>query len=116
MDASFRTPVLDFFRRGDVAHDVRLLAAQGALAPRAHEQLGLLVLLVNDADPEIASAAERTLSLIPRGSLEAFLARSDVSTELRTFFAARGIVYECTTSGDCQPAHGDRVRVEHRPS
>ena len=45
MDTGFRTPLLDFFRRGDVARDVRLLAAQGALAARAHEQLGLLVLL-----------------------------------------------------------------------
>lgn len=32
------------------------------------------------------------------------------------FFAARGIVYECVSGSDCQPAHGDRVRVEHRPS
>jgi hypothetical protein len=92
MDAGFRTPLLDFFRRGDVARDVRLLAAQGALAPRAHEQLGLLVLLVGDPDPEITRAAEATLGLIPQGSLEAFLARSDASTELKTFFAGRGIL------------------------
>ena len=46
MDTGFRTPLLDFFRRGDVARDVRLLAAQGALAPRAHEQLGLLVRII----------------------------------------------------------------------
>ena len=39
------TPLLDFFKRGEVARDVRLLAAQGALAPRAHEQLAILVLL-----------------------------------------------------------------------
>ena len=51
MEAGFRTPLLDFFRRGEVARDVRLLAAQGALAPRAHEQLGLLMLLVSDQDP-----------------------------------------------------------------
>jgi hypothetical protein len=86
-----RTPLLDFFRRGEVDRDVRLLAAQGALAPRAHEQLGLLMLLVDDRDPEIARAAEATLQVIPRESLAAFLARSDVSTELRTFFAGRGI-------------------------
>jgi hypothetical protein len=86
-----RTPLLDFFRRGEVDRDVRLLAAQGALAPRAHEQLGLLMLLVDDRDPEIARAAEATLQTIPRGSLAAFLARSDVPTELRTFFAGRGI-------------------------
>ncbi len=91
MEAGFRTPLLDFFRRGEVARDIRLLAAQGALAPRAHEQLALLVLLVDDADPEIAHAAEATLQAIPREPLEAFLARSDVSLELRSFFAARGI-------------------------
>jgi hypothetical protein len=85
------TPLLDFFRRGEVARDVRLLAAQGALAPRAHEQLGLLALLVSDADPEVARAAEATIAAIPRPALSAFLARSDASAEIRSFFAARGI-------------------------
>jgi hypothetical protein len=92
MEAGFRTPLLDFFRRGEVARDVRLLAAQGALAPRAHEQLGLLMLLVSDQDPAIAAAAEATLAAIPRRSLEAFLARADVSSEMRSFFGARGIL------------------------
>lgn len=83
--------LLDFFRRGDVARDIRLLAAQGALVPRAVEQLGLLALLVKDSDPEIARTAEETLATIPRAALSAFLARSDVGAELRNFFAARGI-------------------------
>src|ERR1041384_7365889 len=91
MESGFRTPLLDFFRRGDVARDVRLLAAQGALAPRAHEQLGLLVLLTAAPDPALARAAESTLAAIPHGSLEAFLARSDVASDLKAFFAARGI-------------------------
>jgi hypothetical protein len=91
MESGFRTPLLDFFRRGEVARDVRLLAAQGALAPRAHEQLGLLLLLVADPDPEIARAAETTIASIPTGSLAAFIARSDVTSEMRAFFAARGI-------------------------
>ena len=91
MEVGYRTPLLDFFRRGEVARDVRLLAAQGALAPRAHEQLGLLMLLIDDPDPEIGRAAEATLQSIPAGSLSAFLARSDVSTEMREFFAKRGI-------------------------
>jgi hypothetical protein len=86
-----RTPLLDFFRRGDVARDIRLLAAKGALAPRAHEQLGLLVLLIADQDPEVAAAAETTLQAIPRESLAAFLARADAPAEMRTFFAGRGI-------------------------
>jgi hypothetical protein len=91
VDVGLRTPLLDFFRRGEVARDIRLLAAHGALAPRAYEQLALLVLLVSDQDDEIARAAEGTLAAIPAGSLAAFLARSDVSAEMRAFFAARGV-------------------------
>jgi len=83
--------MLDFFRRGDVARDIRLQAAQGGMAPRAHEQIALLMLLVDDHDPEIAAAAGATISLIPRAALEAFLARSDASTEMREFFAVRGV-------------------------
>jgi len=74
-----------------VARDIRLQAAQGGMAPRAHEQIALLMLLVDDQDPEIATAAGATISVIPRQSLEAFLGRSDASTEMREFFAARGI-------------------------
>jgi hypothetical protein len=91
VDAGFRTPLLDFFRRGDVARDVRLLAAQGALAPRAQEQLALLMLLVSDIDPEIVRAAEATIASIPRDSLALFLGRSGTPAELASFFAARGI-------------------------
>ena len=91
MEIGVRTPLIDFFRRGDVAHDVRLLAAQGALAARAHEQLALLVLLSADAEPDIAAAANATLGMIPPASLSAFLARTDVSPEMREFFARRGV-------------------------
>src|SRR5688500_10268833 len=102
MEAGYRTPLLDFFRRGEVARDIRLLAAQGALAPRAHEQLGLLILLVNDQDPEIARAADATLTAIPRDSLAAFIARADVSGETRDFFAKRGIEPAAVPSPDAE--------------
>jgi hypothetical protein len=92
MDVGFKTPLLDFFRKGDVARDVRLQAAQGALATRAQEQLALLALLTGDSDPEIVAAAEATLAVIPPASLAAFLARTDVSAEMRDFFANRGVV------------------------
>ena len=91
MDSLYRTPLLDCFRRGEVASDVRMLAAQGVLAPRAHEQLGLLVLLSEDADPAIRTATESTLSRIPRRELALFLGRPDVAPEIREFFAGRGI-------------------------
>jgi hypothetical protein len=91
MDPGLRSPLIDFFRRGEVARDVKLLAAQGAFAPRAHEQLALLVLLADDDDREIASAAEATVAGLPIAALRGFLARSDVTSEIREFFAARGV-------------------------
>jgi hypothetical protein len=91
MDPGLRSPLIDFFRRGEVSKDVKLLAAQGAFAPRALEQLALLVWLVDDADPLIAAATAATLDLIPMAPLRAFLARDDVTSEMRSFFAKRGI-------------------------
>ncbi len=91
MDIGVKTPLLDFFKRGDVAHDIRLQAAQGALATRAHEQLALLVMLTSDPEPDVAAAANATLGLIPAASLAAFLARTDVSEDIRQFFANRGV-------------------------
>ena len=85
------TPLLDFFKRGEVARDVRLLAAQGALAPRAYEQLAILVLLTEDVDPEIRRTADHTLTLIPQATLASFLARADVPVGIREFFADRGV-------------------------
>jgi hypothetical protein len=85
------TPLLDFFKRGEVERDVRLQAAQGALAPRAHEQLAILVLLLEDPDREIRETADETLNKIPTDALERFLARADAPVDLREFFGDRGI-------------------------
>jgi hypothetical protein len=107
MDIGFKTPLLDFFRKGDVARDVRLQAAQGALATRAHEQLALLVLLTGDPDAEIVAAADATLGMIPAASLSAFLARTDVSSEMREFFAKRGVA-----PGDVPSPEADKPIVD----
>src|SRR3954468_18595172 len=85
------TPLLDLFKRGEIERDVRMEAAQGTLAPRAHEQLAILVLLLEDPDREIRETADETLSRIPAEILEKFLARSDVPVGLREFFGDRGI-------------------------
>ena len=120
MDIGFKTPLLDFFRKGDVARDVRLQAAQGALATRAHEQLALLAMLTGDSDPEVAAAANATIGLIPTASLAAFLARADVSAEMREFFASRGVapaeVPTITPNGlrDRSAPHSRRMCVSAR--
>jgi hypothetical protein len=85
------TPLLDFFKRGEVARDVRLLAAQGVIAPAAHEQLAILVVLTDDPDPEIRGLASETINKIPEPTLRAFLARSDIHVSVLEFFADRGI-------------------------
>ncbi len=91
LETAYRTPLLDLFRRGEVPRDVRMLAARGILAPRAHEQVALLMLLVGDEDTGVRQAAEETIGRIPIRPLEAFLARQDVADDMREFFAARGV-------------------------
>ena len=100
MAAGLNSPLLDFFRRGEVARDVRLLAAQGAVAPRPLEQLGILMILASDADSEIRDTANATLQLLPAELVAAFIARSDVPTELREFFMGRGITPSDTPAPD----------------
>lgn len=91
MDPGHRSPLTDLFRRGDIPHDLRLLAAQGALATAAHEQLALLVLLSDDGNGEIADVAKATIRALPPAALRAFLARADAPAAMRSFFAARGV-------------------------
>jgi hypothetical protein len=103
MDPGVRSPFVDFFRRGEVARDVRLLAARGALAPRALDQLAILLVLHDDGDPEIQAAARGTLDALPVASLAAFLGRSDVPAEIRNFFAARGVSAVPSAAADDAP-------------
>jgi hypothetical protein len=91
MDPGLRNPLIDCFRRGEVAHDLRLLAAQGAMAIRPLERLALLVLLVDDQEPDVAAAADATIAALPERALTSFLARTDVPDEIRQFFGKRGI-------------------------
>jgi hypothetical protein len=102
MESGFRTPLLDCFRRGEVTRDIRLLAARGALAPRALEQLALLVLLVGDQDAEVASLAAATLDALPPAAVAKFIGRSEVGDDIRAFFIARGIqpIASATSSKD----------------
>jgi len=109
MDPGLRSPLIDLFRRGEAARDVRLLAARGALAPREIDQLALLVLLSDDADGEIAAAANETLDRLPVEPLRAFLARPEVPGEMRDYFAGRGIVAAAVpaSNGDDPPSSED---------
>ncbi len=108
MDPGFHSPLIDLFRRGGVDASLRLQAARGALTPRAHEQLALLMLLLEDADPSVAQQAQHTIAALPVPELSAFLARSDVPTAMREFFAARGVnASSARTPAEQAPVSGD---------
>jgi hypothetical protein len=101
------TPLLDFFKRGEVARDDRMQAAEGALAPTAHEQVEILLMLTQDADAEIRAAAEATIGRIPNEALRSFLARTDVPETIGEAFARRGIV-----PGGAAPSDGDDPLID----
>lgn len=84
-------PLLECFVRGDVDPEVALLAAQGALAPRADEQLAILVHLVTHDETRIATIANETIAALPVEAVAGLLARPDTSEKVRAFFARRGI-------------------------
>ena len=109
MESLYQTPLLDLFRRGEVAADIRMLAARGILAPRAHEQLALLVWLARDPEEAVRDAALSTIGRIPIEPLKRFLAGAEVPDDIRQFFEARGVVAQ---AGPAQPAV-DAPLVEH---
>jgi hypothetical protein len=112
MDPGVRTPLVDFFRRGEVARDVRLVAAQGVFAPRALDQLALLLILKDDSDPEVARAAQATLERLPRAALEAFLLRSDVPAGMRELFTSQGVVPQGVAPASDDPLVQDDVATD----
>jgi hypothetical protein len=92
--------MVDYFRRGDVAHDARLLAAQGALSTSPKEQIALLVLLSDDPDTEIAATAAATIGALPERALRGFLAQDDVAPDTKQFFADRGVTPANTSAAE----------------
>ena len=87
------------------ARDIRMLAAAGGLAPRAFEQVEILLLLRGDADAEVAATAEKTLQRPGRGR------RGGVSGQARGL--ARGARL-LRRSWDCPGRGAERRRRPRR--
>ena len=88
MDPGYRSPLVDLFLRGEAARDVRLLAARGLLPRPAQEQVALLIVLVDDPDPEISEHARATMNQLPREALADFLLAMPHRTPARFLTAA----------------------------
>jgi hypothetical protein len=78
-------PLLECFIRGDVDPEVAMLAAQGALAPRADEQLAILVYLVTNDETHVATVANQTIASLPGEAVAGLLARQDTSEKVLAF-------------------------------
>ena len=112
MEYGLGTPMLDCFRRDEVTRELKVLAAQGGVAPRRLEQLGILMLLSSDGDTEIRQTAEQTLENLPTKVVADFIARADVPTELREFFVKRGINPSDTPAPDSDDPFIDTTSLE----
>jgi hypothetical protein len=95
-------PLLDCFIRGEVDPEVAMLAAQGALAPRADEQLAILVYLVTHDETQVATVAGQTIAALPVEAIAGLLARPDASEKVVQFFAARGITPASVATEDVE--------------
>ena len=111
MDLGVDTPFLDSLKNGEMAREVRLLAARGGLAPDPREQLALLVLLTSDPDTEVAALASATIDAIPPDSLAAFLARSDVPEEIGAHFMAHAAGETQTEADEADKADDGKVVI-----
>ncbi len=68
-DARVTNPLVEQFRRGGVARDVRLMAAQGLLPLTPEDLLDLWADLVRDKDDGVREAATKSLKEFPAADL-----------------------------------------------
>ena len=73
-------PLVEQFRRGGVARELRLMAAQGLLPLKPEDLLELWTDLVTDADEGVRTAAEKSLSTFPAAELHPILKSRDTPT------------------------------------
>lgn len=91
--------MLEFFKRGQAALDVRLMAARGIVEAPAHELLAILVVLTRDDDDTVRKTAIETLGQLPAGAVRSVLDAGDVPDEVRQYFACQTVV-AATPAGD----------------
>jgi hypothetical protein len=76
-DARPTNPLVEQFRRGGVARDLRLMAAQGLLPLKPEDLLELWTDLVRDPDESVRTAAEKSLTSFPAAELLPILKSRD---------------------------------------
>ena len=78
-------PLVEQFRRGGVARDLRLMAAQGLLPLKPDDLLELWTDLIDDPDEGVRSAADKSLSSFPAAELLPILRSRDTPARSLTW-------------------------------
>jgi hypothetical protein len=81
-EARATNPLVEQFRRGGVARDLRLMAAQGLLPLKPEDLVEMWTDLVQDADEGVRSAAEKSLSSFPAAELQPILKSRDTPSSV----------------------------------
>jgi hypothetical protein len=76
-EARSLNPLVEQFRRGGVAREMRLMAAQGVLPLKPEDLLELWTNLVRDPDEAVRAAAEASLAGFPAAELQPILKSRD---------------------------------------
>jgi hypothetical protein len=76
-EARSTNPLVDQFRRGGVARELRLMAAQGLLPLKPEDLVEMWTDLVNDPDEGVRTAADSSLSSFPAADLQPILKSRD---------------------------------------
>jgi hypothetical protein len=76
-EARATNPLVEQFRRGGVARDLRLMAAQGLLPLKPEDLVEMWTDLVQDPDEGVRSAADHSLSSFPAAELQPILKSRD---------------------------------------
>lgn len=83
-------PIADKVLEGTAPDPVRLAAARGALPVSREVMLGVLVFLLDDANPSIRDTATKTLEGMPSAELAQHLANPEVDPAVLDWFGTRG--------------------------
>jgi hypothetical protein len=81
-DARPTNPLVEQFRRGGVAHELRLMAAQGLLPLKPEDLLELWTDLVHDPDEGVREAADKSLASFPAAELLPVLKSRDTAASV----------------------------------
>jgi hypothetical protein len=119
-EARASNPLVEQFKKGGVASELRLMAAQGALPLGPIDLLDLLQHLLGDAEAEIREQAQQTMAAVPKEELlPVGKDRSTPAPILAWILGNRleadvleGVLQNTSTSDEAIEAHAPTLRME----